>query len=68
MLGPIKTVGIYVEDQQRSVEFYVQKMEFEVRRRMPMGADAEWVKVAPPGVETCLAIYPRSLMPDWAER
>ena len=68
MIGPIKTVGIYVADQARAIEFYVGTLGFEVRRRMSMGADAEWVEVAPPGVESCLVIYPRDLMPDWGER
>ena len=68
MFGPIKTVGIYVSDQGRAVDFYVDALGFEVRRRMEMGANAEWVEVAPPGAETCLVIYPRDLMPDWAER
>ena len=68
MLGPIKTVGIYVSDQAKAVDFYVNVLGFEVRRRMEMGAGAEWVEVAPPNAETCLVIYPRDLMPDWAER
>lgn len=68
MIGPIKTVGIYVEDQPKAVDFYVDVLGFEVRRRMKMGADAEWVEVSPPDAETCLVIYPRALMPDWAER
>ena len=68
MLGAVKTVGIYVSDQDRSVDFYVNVLGFEVRRRMLMGAGAEWIEVAPPGAETCLVIYPRDLMPDWAER
>ena len=68
MVGPVKTVGIYVTDQERSVDFYVDVLGFEVRRRMTMGAGAEWVEVAPPGAETSLVIYPRDLMPDWAER
>ena len=68
MLGPAKTVGIYVSDQAKSVEFYVNVLGFEVRRRMEMGAGAKWIEVASPGAETCLVIYPRELMPDWAER
>ena len=68
MFGAIKTVGVYVEDQAKAIDFYVGVLGFEVRRRMQMGADAEWVEVGPPGAETCLVIYPRALMPDWAER
>ncbi|CAI8018372.1 hypothetical protein GBAR_LOCUS11140 [Geodia barretti] len=37
MLGPVKTVGIYVADQRKSVDFYVSILGFEVRRRMEMG-------------------------------
>lgn len=58
MVGSVKTVGIHVTDQERSVDFYVSLFGFEVRRRMPMGAGAEWVEVAPPAAETCLVIYP----------
>ena len=68
MFGAIKTVGVYVEDQAKAIDFYVGVLGFEVRRRMQMGADAEWVEVGAPGAETCLVIYPRALMPDWAER
>ena len=68
MIGAIKTVGVYVEDQAKAVEFYVDVLGFEVRRRMQMGANAEWVEVAPQGAETCLVIYPRALMPDWSQR
>ncbi len=68
MFGPMKTVGIYVSDQEKAVDFYVAKLGFEVRRRMQMGAEAEWVEVAPSGAETSLVLYPRNLMPDWAER
>ncbi len=68
MLGAIKTVGIYVSDQEQSVDFYVNILGFEVRRRMHMAGNAQWVEVALPGGETCLVNYPRELMPDWAER
>lgn len=68
MIGAIKTVGVYVEDQAKAVEFYVDVLGFQVRRRMQMGANAEWVEVAPQGAETCLVIYPRALMPDWSQR
>ena len=68
MLGPVKTIGIYVSDQEQAIDFYVEMLGFEVRRRMEMGAGAEWVEVAPPGSETCFVLYPRDLMPDWEQR
>jgi hypothetical protein len=34
MIGPIKTVSVYVEDQQKAVDFYTRKLGFEIRRRV----------------------------------
>ena len=67
MIGPIKTVGIYVEDQERAVEFYTQKLGFELRRSIPMGPGANWVEVAPQGAESALVLFPKSIMTTWAE-
>jgi lactoylglutathione lyase len=67
MLGPIKTVGIYVEDQEKAVEFYTQKLGFEIRRSQPMGRHAKWIEVAPPGTQTCLVLYPKAMMSNWTE-
>jgi predicted enzyme related to lactoylglutathione lyase len=67
MIGPIKTVGIYVDDQPKAVEFYTQKLGFEIRRSIPMGPHAQWLEVAPPGSQTCLVLYPKTMMPNWAE-
>lgn len=67
MIGPIKTVGIYVEDQQKAIELYTQKLGFEVRRKEPMEPKAFWIEVAPPGAETRFVLYPKAMMPDWAQ-
>jgi predicted enzyme related to lactoylglutathione lyase len=67
MIGPIKTVGVYVEDQNKAVEFYTQKLGFRVRRSMPMGPHANWVEVSPPGAETSLVLYPRAMMANWEQ-
>lgn len=64
MVGPIKTVTVYVNDQQKALEFYTQKLGFEVRRSLPMGPNAQWVEVSPPRAETCLVLYPKSMMPN----
>ena len=67
MIGLIKTIGIYVEDQEKAVSFYEETLGFEVRRSLPMGPNASWVEVAPPDGETCLVLYPRAMMPSWKE-
>jgi lactoylglutathione lyase len=67
MIEHIKTVPVYVEDQQQSLSFYTQTLGFEVRRNEPMESRGNWIEVAPCGAQTCLVIYPRALMPDWQE-
>ena len=67
MFGPLKTVGFYVNDQDKAIAFYTDILGFELRRKLPMGA-AYWVEVAPKGAQTCLVLYPKSMMKDWNER
>jgi lactoylglutathione lyase len=67
MLGPIKTVCAFVEDQQRALEFYTQKLGFELRRKETMGPTANWLEVAPPGAQTSLVLYPKAMMTNWQE-
>jgi lactoylglutathione lyase len=67
MIGPIKTVGINVEDQQKALDFYTQKLGFVVRRSIPMGPGASWIEVSPPGAQTSFVLYPCSMMPNWKE-
>ena len=65
MIGPIKTVGIYVQDQKASLEFYTQKLGFELRREIQMAPETSWLEVAPPGAQTCFVLYPKAMMPNW---
>ena len=57
MMINVKTVGIYVSDKQRALDFYVDKMGFEKRRDDPMSPEARWIEVAPKGAETVLVLY-----------
>lgn len=65
MIRSIKTVAVYVADQSRSLEFYTNKLGFELRRTESMGPGGKWIEVAPPGAQTCLVIYPRAMMKNW---
>jgi lactoylglutathione lyase len=65
MIGPIKTVGIYVEDQQRALDFWTKKVGFVQRRSIPMGPKAQWLEVSPPNAQTSLVLYPREMMAGW---
>ena len=68
MIGPVKTATASVRDQRRAEAFYTGVLGFVVRRRASIGPDAEWIEISPRGGETCLVLYPRSMMPDWEEK
>ena len=68
MIKKIATAAVYVDDQRKAVEFWTQQVGFEVHREKPMGPQASWIEVGPPDAESCLVIYPKSMMEDWAER
>src|SRR5262249_17771089 len=67
MIQAIKTVAVYVGDQQQALDFYTQKLGFEVRRRQTLGPQGDWIEIGPPGSQTGLVLYPRALMPAWKE-
>ena len=54
----VGTVIVPVSDQDRALEFYVEKLGFEKRADIPMGEAMRWVEVAPPGATTTIAIVP----------
>lgn len=68
MIKYIKTVAVYVSDQQASLVFYTDKLGLEVRRREAMGPLGEWIELAPKGGQSCLVLFPRSVMADWETR
>ena len=59
----VGTVMVPVSDQDRAIEFYTQKLGFEVRGDTPYGDGERWVEVAPVGGETSIAlVLPREGM------
>jgi catechol 2,3-dioxygenase-like lactoylglutathione lyase family enzyme len=54
----VGTVMIPVSDQDRAIEFYVDKLGFEKRGDTPYGDGERWVEVAPPGAATTIALVP----------
>jgi predicted enzyme related to lactoylglutathione lyase len=51
------TVGIYVSDQDRALDFYTNKLGFEKLVDEPMGGGSRWIEVAPRGAETHLVLF-----------
>ena len=68
IISKIGTAAVYVDEQQAALRFWTEAMGFEVPANQPMGPEAEWLEVGPPGAESCLVIYPRAIMGDWKER
>lgn len=54
----VGTVIVPVSDQDRAIEFYVEKLGFEKRSDTPFGAGDRWVEVSPAGAATTLALIP----------
>jgi catechol 2,3-dioxygenase-like lactoylglutathione lyase family enzyme len=57
-LREISLVCIGSSDQDRSIEFYVDKLGFEKRTDIPFGGDYRWVEVYPPNGTTGIALAP----------
>jgi catechol 2,3-dioxygenase-like lactoylglutathione lyase family enzyme len=54
----VGTVMIPVNDRDKAIEFYLDKLGFEKRADTPYGAGERWVEVAPPGANTTIALVP----------
>lgn len=63
----IATVGIYVEDQTAAEKFWTEKLDFEVKNKKDMGNGLYWLEVAPKDAQTALVLFPKKLMPNYAE-
>lgn len=68
MIQKIATTALYVESQEEAVNFWVSKVGFTIHTEKQMGPDAKWIELGPEGAATCLVIYPKAMMDDWAER
>jgi catechol 2,3-dioxygenase-like lactoylglutathione lyase family enzyme len=60
----ISLVMIPSTDQDRSIDFYVEKLGFEKRTDTPFGGDYRWVEVYPPSGTTGIALAPPRLEDD----
>ncbi len=59
MIKLVGTASIFVADQQRAKDFYVDKLGMELRLEAPLfpGSDLKWIEVAPAGAETSINLY-----------
>jgi catechol 2,3-dioxygenase-like lactoylglutathione lyase family enzyme len=54
----IGVVMVPVNDQDRAIEFYVEKLGLEKRVDVPFGGQYRWVEVAPADAVTTIALAP----------
>ena len=54
----VGTVMVPVSDQDRALEFYLDKLGFEKRVDVPFGRGDRWVEVGPAGAATTVALIP----------
>jgi catechol 2,3-dioxygenase-like lactoylglutathione lyase family enzyme len=52
----LSTIGIPVDDQDRSLDFYMTKLGFEKRLDVAYGQGERWLEVAPVGAATTIAL------------
>ena len=52
----VGTIGVPVNDQDRALEFYRDKLGFETRMDATYGEGERWIEVAPPGAATTIAL------------
>ena len=58
-LGDVLTIGVPVSDQDRALEFYLDRLGFEKRRDVPVPQfGGRWIEVAPPGAAVTIALVP----------
>jgi catechol 2,3-dioxygenase-like lactoylglutathione lyase family enzyme len=60
MLTAVRSVGIYVGDQDRAKEFFTRTLGFELVQDTPMGDGPEaarWIEVAPPDRNVILVLF-----------
>ena len=57
-INKINTVVVPVADQDRAIDFYVDKLGFEKRTDIPFGNGYRWVEVGPGEAETTIALAP----------
>lgn len=55
-VAQVATVMVPVADQDRAIDFYVEKLGFEKRADVPFGDGNRWVEVAPVGAATTVAL------------
>lgn len=60
MISGVRSVGIYVGDQDRAKQFWTETLGFDLLQDTPMGEGAgaaRWIEVAPPDRRVVLVLF-----------
>jgi predicted enzyme related to lactoylglutathione lyase len=57
MIRKLKFVSIPVRDQDRALDFYVNKLGFALITDQPMGPGQRWVEIRPPRGDSGIALF-----------
>jgi catechol 2,3-dioxygenase-like lactoylglutathione lyase family enzyme len=58
-IGDVLTIGVPVSDQDRALQFYLDRLGFEKRRDVPLPQfGGRWIEVAPEGASVTIALVP----------
>src|SRR5262245_57956079 len=57
MISFIKFVGIPVRDQQKALDFYTQKLGFQVQTDQPFDEKQRWIELRIPRAETRVVLF-----------
>jgi lactoylglutathione lyase len=58
----IASTSIFVKDQQESLNFWVDKVGFEVICNLLLESNFRWVEIAPRSSDSSMNLYPKSLI------
>ncbi|OUM97627.1 MAG: hypothetical protein BAA02_08120 [Paenibacillaceae bacterium ZCTH02-B3] len=64
MITNIAIVSVFVTDQEKAREFWLDKAGFTLVYEEPMGPDGNWIELELPGGGARLVIYPKQYMKD----
>lgn len=57
MIEAVKHVSIPVKDQQKSLEFFQEKLGFEILCDVPFGPEQRWIELKIPGGDTQIVLF-----------
>ena len=57
MIKAIKFTSVPVTDQDRALEFYTQKLGFQILTDQPMGESQRWIELGIPGAESRVVLF-----------